>query len=95
MAKTKNAYEMLLDENNHENVIFYGENHQKMEFEQIALIHLDGMNYVILHPVDMGYADDEVIVYALYEFNNKFELIEVEDEGLLNEINEAYEKMVA
>ena len=40
MAK-RNPYEMLLDENNNENIIFYDQDGNPMEFEQIALLEID------------------------------------------------------
>ncbi len=93
MSKRKNPYEMLLDENNKENIIFYSEDGKPMEFEQIALISLEDNKYTILHPINMGYEDDEVIIYSIFEENNEFELVEVEDEDLLKEIYCIYQKL--
>lgn len=93
MAKQKNPYEMLFDENNHDNLIFYDEKGNPMEFEQIALISIDETNYAILHPVHMGYQEDEVIVYSVIESSNEFELLEVEDKILLEEISFRYRKL--
>lgn len=90
----KNPYEMLLDENNNENVIFYDEDGNKMEFEQIALIPLNDENYVILHPVNMGYGDDDVICYSLFYEGNNYELLEVEDDDLLDEIYHEYKMLL-
>lgn len=90
----KNPYEMLLDENNNENVIFYDEDGNKMEFEQIALIPLHDENYVILHPVNMGYGDDDAICYSLSYEGNKYELLEVEDDDLLDEIYHEYKMLL-
>lgn len=90
---SKNPFEILLDEDNTDNIIFYDENQNPMEFEQVALITLDDIQYAILHPVNMGYKKDEVIVYSIYTHKNQYELIEVEDEHLFDEINEVYMKL--
>lgn len=93
MAK-KNPFEMILDEKNNDNVIFYAEDGTKMEFEQVALIPIDDCKYVILHPVNMGYQDDEVIAYEFITDNNEYELIEVEDDDLLELIYKEFLKLI-
>lgn len=89
----KNPFDILLDDDNTDNIIFYDENQNPMEFEQVALITLDDIQYAILHPVNMGYGKDEVIVYSISTHKNQYELLEVEDANLLDEINEAYMKL--
>lgn len=93
MAKKRNPFEMLLDENNRENIIFFDAEGNPMEFEQVALIPLEETKYAILHPVNMGYAKDEVIVYSIGVEGNEYELIEVEDSSLLEEIFHIYEDL--
>lgn len=89
----KNPFEMLLDENNTENIVFYDESGNPMEFEQIALISIEEDKYAILHPVNMGYQIDEVIAYSISEFDNQYELLEVEDDDLLEEIYFQYRQL--
>lgn len=86
----KDPFQMLLDENNNENIIFYDELGNPLEFEQVALINLDDEQYTILHPVNMGYQDDEVIAYSISVEGNNYELLEVEDDDLLEEIYNEY-----
>lgn len=86
----KNPYEMLLDENNQENIVFYDEENNPLEFEQVAVISLEECRYAILHPVNMGYEEDEVIVYSIYEENGKYELLEVEDKDILEEVSKVF-----
>lgn len=86
----KNPYEMLLDENNQENIVFYDEKNNSLEFEQVAVISLAECRYAILHPVNMGYEEDEVIVYSIYEENGKYELLEVEDKDTLEEVSKVF-----
>ncbi len=83
--KNKNPFEMLLDENNTDNVTFTLEDGSKMEFEQVALINLEDTNYVLLHPVDDDFSDDDVLAFSISTNNNEFELLEVEDDDLLDE----------
>lgn len=92
MAKN-NPFTQLLDENNQENVIFYDEKGNPMEFEQVALIVVEGIPYVLLHPLHMGYQEDEVIVYSLLEHGDTYELLEVEDMTLLEEIYRNYQSL--
>ena len=93
MAK-RNPYEMLLDEANNDNIVFYDQAGNPMEFEQIALLEIDFIKYVILHPVNMGYADDEVIAFSLSDDGNEYELLEVEDDDLLDEIYFQYKSLL-
>ena len=90
----KNPFEILLDENDDDNLVFYDEENSKLEFEQIALINIDESRYAILHPVDMGYQDDDAIAYEIKEENGNFELLEVEDDDLLEEIYKRFKSLV-
>lgn len=89
----KNEIEKLLDENDNSNLIFYNDNKEKIEFEQVALINIDNENYAILHPVNLGYQDDEVIAYSIKIDNLNYELLEVEDNDLLDKIYNEYQKL--
>ncbi|HIT44036.1 TPA: DUF1292 domain-containing protein [Candidatus Avacholeplasma faecigallinarum] len=88
----KNEIEKLLDENDNSNLVFYNDNKEKIEFEQVALINIDNENYAILHPVNLGYQDDEVIAYSIKIDNLNYELLEVEDDDLLDKIYNEYQK---
>lgn len=89
----KNEIEKLLDENDNSNLVFYNDNKEKIEFEQVALINIDNENYAILHPVNLGYQDDEVIAYSIKIDNLNYELLEVEDDDLLDKIYNEYQKL--
>ena len=89
----KNEIEKLLDENDNSNLIFYNDNKEKIEFEQVALVNIDNENYAILHPVNLGYQDDEVIAYSIKIDNLNYELLEVEDDDLLDKIYNEYQKL--
>jgi hypothetical protein len=89
----KNPFLQLLDENNNENIIFTNDLGEKVEFEQVALINLEDEKYAILHPVNLGFADDEVIIYSIYSDDNNYELNEVTDDNLKEEIYSEYRRI--
>ena len=89
----KNPFLQLLDENNNENIIFTNDLGEKVEFEQIALINLNEEKYAILHPVNLGFSDDEVIIYSIYSDDNNYELNEVTDDELKEEIYSEYRRI--
>ncbi len=89
----KNPFLQLLDENNNENIIFTNDLGEKIEFEQVALINLEDEKYAILHPVNLGFADDEVIIYSIYSDDNNYELNEVIDDDLKEEIYQEYKRI--
>lgn len=89
----KNPFLQLLDEKNNENIVFTNDLGEKVEFEQVALINLEDEKYAILHPVNLGYADDEVIIYSIYSDDNNYELNEVTDESLKEEVYLEYKRI--
>lgn len=89
----KNPFLQLLDENNNENIIFTNDLGERVEFEQVALINLEDEKYAILHPVNLGFADDEVIIYSIYSDDNNYELNEVIDDDLKEEIYQEYKRI--
>lgn len=89
----KNPFLQLLDEKNNENIVFTNDLGEKVEFEQLALINLEDEKYAILHPVNLGYADDEVIIYSIYSDDNNYELNEVTDESLKEEVYSEYKRI--
>lgn len=94
MAKKRNPFEMLLDETNNDNICFNLDDGSTIEFEQVALISLDDEKFAILHPVNMGYGDDEVIAYSITNDDSNYELLEVEDDDLLEEIYKEYLRLM-
>ena len=89
----KNPFLALLDENNNDNIIFTNDMGENIEFEQIALINLNDEKFAILHPVNLGFDDDEVLIYSIYSDNNNYELNEVVDDSLKEEIYSEYKKI--
>lgn len=87
------AIEMILDENNDENIVLYNEEGEAVEFEQIALIPLNGTDFVILHPVE-DMADDEALVFAIEEVDGEDALVLVEDDDVVDAVFEEYYDML-
>ena len=87
------AIEMILDENNDENIVLYNEEGEAVEFEQIALIPLNGTDFVILHPVECM-ADDEALVFAIEEVDGEDALVLVEDDDVVDAVFEEYYDML-
>lgn len=80
----QSVIDILLDEDNDDNIILYDENDQENEFEQIALIPLNGKIYAILKPVncmeDVG--DDEAVVFCIEEVEGEYALIPEQDNAV-------------
>lgn len=79
--------DILLDEENDENIVLFDENDQPCEFEQIAVVPMNGKIYAILKPVDCmeEVGEDEALVFCLEECDGDYELVIETD----NEIGEA------
>ena len=76
--------DILLDEDNDDNIILYDENNQANEFEQIALIPLNGKIYAILKPVNCmeNVGDDEAVVFCIEEVEGEYVLIPEQDDAV-------------
>jgi len=76
--------DILLDEGNDGNIILYDENNEPNEFEQVALVPLNGKVYAILKPVNCmeNVAEDEAVVFCIEEFEGEYMLIPEEDDEI-------------
>lgn len=76
--------DILLDEDNDDNIILYDENDQPNEFEQVALVPLNGKVYAILKPIncmeDVG--ADEAVVFCIEEFEGEYMLFPEQDDAV-------------
>ena len=97
--RPKDVLDVLLDDNNHDNITFYDENDNAVEFEQVAVIPLeydeeDGELYCILKPVGKleGIKDNEAVVFHVIEDEDGVADLEVEmdDEIAERVFNEFY-----
>ena len=88
--------DMLLDENNNDNIKLFNENNEEIEFEQIALVPIDGKTYAILKPAaEMeGVADDEALVFSIDEVDGEECLVIVEDDAVIDKVFADYYEML-
>ena len=89
--------DQLLDENNEEPITLYDENDNAHQFDQIAVIPLDGKLYAILVPLFEieGMADDEALVFYIDVEGEDENLTIVTDEELGNRVFEMYYQLLA
>ena len=90
------AIEKLFDQNNNENIVLYNDKGEPTEFEQAALIPIEGRIYAILSlatPKD-GISSDEGFVFEINveEEHPSFNL--VDNEEIINEVFELYEGLM-
>lgn len=81
---TPSIIDILLDENNDENIVLYDEKDQENEFEQVAVIPLNGKIYAILKPVNCleEVGEDEAVVFCIEEFEGEYVLILEQDDAV-------------
>lgn len=87
--------EMLLDEECDDNIVLYGEDGEEFEFEQEAVIPLDGKTYFILRPIGMeGLEDDEAFVFELVQADGEVSIDLVEDEETVDRVFAIYYELL-
>jgi hypothetical protein len=88
----RSILDQLMDESNVDNIIVFAENNEQLEFEQIALINLDGALYAILRPVPTPewMKSDEALVFAV----TPDALMIVEEDILINRVFDEYERLL-
>ncbi|MBQ7088838.1 MAG: DUF1292 domain-containing protein [Clostridia bacterium] len=95
MKEFSSPLDALLDEENNDNIVLYGENDRPQEFEQIAMIVWDGVLYAILKPLNMvGVAADEAFVFTIREIDGEDCLVIEEDEAILDAVFEQYYRLL-
>lgn len=90
------SIDMLFDENNDSNIVLYNDLNQPVEFEQIALIPLEGTVYAILKPVNAmaGMAEDEALVFFIDEIGGEDCLLVEEDDHTIDRVFAAYYELL-
>lgn len=89
--------DILYDEENSDNITLYDEAGNPVEFEQIALIPLEELSYVILRPLDgsaVGIAEDEAIVFAVREDAEDAQLEVVQDDDIIDAVFAEYYRLL-
>ncbi len=97
MENHASAIDKLFDENNNDNIVLYNEKGVPTEFEQVALIPLEGKLYTILclaNPND-DIGQDEGIVFSIdISDNNKKTLQIVSDDEIIGQVFDIYESLL-
>ena len=96
LKEVVNPIDQLFDPENTENIVLYNDKDQPVEFEQIAIIPLEDVNYAILQPVEKleGIADDEAFAFEVVEDEENGDTLRlVEDDNLIDKIFEAYKDL--
>lgn len=89
--------EKLLDENNTDNIILYNEDGEPVEFQQVALIPIEGQIFVILKPVTPldGMGEDEVLVFELAENADGEEYLDLcLEDDIIDQVFDVYNSLL-
>ena len=80
MEKEKSVIDRIFDENDNDPVVLYS-NDKAIEYDQVAIIMLDGGIYVMLAPITKieGINDDEAFVFSVEENNEEKSLLLITD----------------
>ena len=92
-----NILDQLLDDSNEDPVYLYDDAKNKIAFEKVAVINLDGYLYFLLSPLDYldDVGEDEALVFKSIETENGDELLVVEeDEKVANKVFEEYYRLL-
>lgn len=96
MSKTKDPIESILDTENTDNItLFNGD--EKIEFQQVCLVELDGNQYCILRPVEQfeEMEDDQALTFCIKQNEDESKFLEiVNDNELLDRIFKEYYTML-
>lgn len=95
MEKEKSVIDRIFDENDNDPVVLYS-NDKAIEFDQVAIIPLDGKIYVMLAPITKieGINDDEAFVFSIEENNKEESLFLITDSEILDKVFDEYYKLL-
>ena len=97
MENYESAIDKIFDENNNDNIVLYNDKGEPTEFEQAALVPIDGKPYVLLslaNPTD-EIASDEGFVFAIEIDDEGTESLRlVTDESIIDAVFEVYEGLL-
>ncbi len=97
MEREVDAFSAILDENNSDNVVLYNANNEPVEFEQVAIVPLNGKDYVILKPVEEfeGVGEDEAIVFRFDANEDGEDILSIEsDDATIDAVFDVYYKLL-
>ena len=97
MENGSSAIDKLFDENNNDNIVLYNPKGEPTEFEQIAIIPLEGKVYALLSlvtPID-EVDEDEGLVFSIETGKDgKRSLQLVVDSGIIDKVFDIYESLL-
>ena len=94
----ENPIDKLYDETNNDPIYLYSEKGEVIGFEQIALIPLKAITYVILKPIKPieGVGEDEGLVFEIKADESGVEyLVLVVDENIIDDVFGVYDTLCA
>ena len=91
------AIDKLLDEENDDPITLYNENGDEVQFDQVAVIPMDDVVYVILCPITPmeGVGEDEGVVFAIEEKDDEECLTLITEDEIIDKVFAEYEALVA
>lgn len=92
----KDPIDQIFDENDSDPIVLYNEAGESIAFEQIAVIPLRGIVYVILQPVELmeGMSDDEALVFEILTQDGDEVLSIVFDDEIIDAVFAEYYNML-
>ena len=95
MEKEKSVIDRIFDENDNDPVVLYS-NDKAIEYDQVAIIMLDGGIYVMLAPITKieGINDDEAFVFSIEENDEEERLLLITDSEILDKVFDEYYKLL-
>ncbi|MBQ2711841.1 MAG: DUF1292 domain-containing protein [Clostridia bacterium] len=96
MEEMKSTIDMILSEDCTDNIVLYDENNVETEFEQVAVIPMDEMVYVLLKPVipPEGETDDVAYVFRIEEIDDEDALVMILDDETVERVFEEYYRLL-
>ena len=97
MSEYQNPIDALYDENNNDAILLYAEDGKEISFEQIALIPLADLVYVILKPIQPleGVGEDEGLVFEIATNEDGAEYLKlVTDMAIIDAVFDIYDELV-
>ncbi|MBE6636801.1 MAG: DUF1292 domain-containing protein [Ruminococcaceae bacterium] len=94
--KKKSFYDQIMDENDNDPIVLYGENGAALTFEQIAVIPDGEHIYVLLCPVDPipGVGADEGLVFELCRERGEDVLHLVVEDAIIDRVFAEYDTLL-
>lgn len=95
MEKEKSVIDRIFDENDNDPVVLYS-NDKAIEYDQVAIIMLDGGIYVMLAPITKieGINNDEAFVFSIEENDEEERLLLITDSEILDKVFDEYYKLL-